>query len=113
MLGLGGDPLALQTLPPGKLTSLEFNVIEENEPLSLFELGLQKQTRVAYTIASNKWFPICDHESGAASVVNTPWDTRNGRDCGLHEDEEEEEAERECCTPADLEKLSCTTTKHN
>lgn len=71
VLGLGGDPLVLQTFPPGKLPSLEFNIIEENESLSLFELGLQKQTRVAYTIVSNKQFPIPDHESGA-SVVNIP-----------------------------------------
>lgn len=79
--GLGGDPLVLQTFPPGKLTSLEFNIIEENEPLS--ELGFQKQTRVAYTVVSNKRFPICDHESEAALVVNTPWDTSNWRDCAL------------------------------
>lgn len=97
VLGLAGDPLVLHTFPPGKLPSLEFNIIEENESLSLFELGLQKQTRVAYTIVSNKRFPTPDPKSGAASIVNIPWDTRNWRDCGLQE---------ECCTLADLEKLS-------
>ena len=98
MLGLGGDPLVLQTFPPGERTSLEFNTIEENEPLGLFEL---LPTRVAYTVVSNEQFPVHDHESGAASTVNTPLDTRNWRDCGLHEEEEEE-----CCILADLEKLS-------
>lgn len=78
---LRGDPLVLRTLPPGKLTSLEFNIIEENEPL--FELGFQKQTRVAYTVVFNKQFPICDHESEAALVVNRPWHTRNWRDCAF------------------------------
>lgn len=63
---------------------------------------------VSYTVASNEQFPIRDHGSGAASIVNTPLDTRNWQDCGLRGEEEEE-----CSTLADLEKLSWTTSKHN
>lgn len=98
VLGLGGDPLTLQTFPPGKLTSLEFNIIEENEPLGLFEL--LPTTGVDYTVVSNEQFPVGDHEPGAASIVNTPLDPRNWRDRGLHEEE------KEFCFLADLQKLS-------
>lgn len=98
VLGLRGDPLTLQTFPPGKLTSLEFNIIEENEPLGLFELLLT--TGADYTIVSNEQLPVGDHESGEASMVNTPLNPRIWRDCGLHEEE------KECCFLADLEKLS-------
>lgn len=49
VLGQEGDTLALQTFPPGKLTSLEFNTIGENEPIGLFEL--LPTTRVAYTLS--------------------------------------------------------------
>lgn len=38
VLGLERDTSVLQTFPPGKLTSLEFNIIGDNEPFGLFEL---------------------------------------------------------------------------
>lgn len=49
VLGLEGDTLLLQTFPPGKLTSFEFNTIGENELFGLFEL--LPTTRVAYTLS--------------------------------------------------------------
>lgn len=61
LLGLRGDPLVLQTFPPGKLTSLEFNMIKENEPLGLFEP--LPTPGFDYTMVSNQQLPVGDHES--------------------------------------------------